>query len=130
MTENATERRRARRVDAHLNLQLHLDLPEAGETQLETLNVSSSGIYFRSSAYIEPMTKLSLSFSVPTGDDSRADVQCEGIVARVVPELPTDSADGYDVAVFFTTIDADSLRGLEGYVDQRLRSANDLNHDQ
>lgn len=126
MTDQAAERRRAQRVDAHLNLQLHLDLPQGDDAELETLNVSSSGIYFRSSAYIEPMTKLSLSFTVPTGEATQAEVNCEGIVARVVPELPTEDTDGYDVAVFFTTIDADSLRGLEAYVDVRLRAANDL----
>ncbi len=125
MTENATERRHAQRVDAHLNLQLHLDLPQGEDTELETLNVSSSGIYFRSTTYVEPMTKLSLSFSVPTGENERADIECEGIVARIVPELPVEDADGYEVAVFFTTIDADSLRGLEAYVDQRLRAAQD-----
>jgi hypothetical protein len=125
MTDPATERRRSRRVEAHLNLELHLDLPQSEGADLEALNVSSSGIYFRSSAYIEPMTKLSLSFSVPVGGGDEAEVECEGIVARVVPELPSDDAEGYDVAVFFTTIDADSLRGLEAYVDARLRAAND-----
>lgn len=125
MTDQAAERRRSRRVDAQLNLELHLDLPQAGDAELETLNVSSSGIYFRSSAYIEPMTKLALSFTVPIGEVEEAEIRCEGIVARVVPELPSDGADGYDVAVFFTTIDADSLRGLESYVDARLRAARD-----
>ena len=63
------ERRKARRVDATLALNLHIDLPGADAAAgLETINVSSTGVYFRSRQYIEPMTKLSLNFEVPTDD--------------------------------------------------------------
>lgn len=113
------ERRRAHRVDGSLAINLHLDLGgSAPEGELETLNVSSTGVYFRSEAYIEPMTKLAMSFDVPTPEPSP--VSCEGIVARVVPELPADDADGYEIAVFFTTIDAESLHNLELYISARL----------
>lgn len=121
MTEHDTERRKAHRVDAQLDLKLHLDLPETEDADLETLNVSSSGIYFRSEAYIEPMTKLALSFGVPVSEGGEAEVECEGIVARVVPELPGDDVEAYEIAVFFTTIGAESLRSLEDYVEHRLR---------
>ena len=118
------DRRKSQRGDAILNLNLHLDLTEAaGPDDLETINVSSTGLYFRSRNYIEPMTKLELSFDVPVDpEDIRtlAAVSCEGIVARVVPEIPTDSDDGYEVAVFFTTIDAESLHHLERYIETRL----------
>ena len=117
------ERRRARRVDASLSLNLHLSLPTGDATgELETINVSSTGVYFRSETYIEPMTKLAISFDVQTDDEGTQEpVSCEGIVARVLPELPDDSADGYEVAVFFTTIDAESLHHLERYIAVRLR---------
>lgn len=117
------ERRRARRVDASLSLQLHLDLAGLDDPgALETLNVSSTGVYFRSETYIEPMTKLSLTFDVATDEEgTQMPVSCEGIVARVLPELPDEKADGYEVAVFFTTIDAESLHHLERYIDVRLR---------
>lgn len=116
------ERRRARRVDASLSLNLHLDLPAGGAAgELETINVSSTGVYFRSETYIEPMTKLAISFDVQTDDEGTEEpVSCEGIVARVIPELPDDQADGYEVAVFFTTIDAESLHHLERYIEVRL----------
>ena len=32
----------------------------------------------------------------------------------------TEGCDDYEVAVFFTTIDAESLRHLESYIDARL----------
>ena len=78
-----------------------------------------TGVYFRCVRYIEPMTKLALSFDVPTATEV-APVSCEGIVARVVPELPDDAVDSYEVAVFFTTIDAESLHHLERYVEAVL----------
>jgi hypothetical protein len=118
------DRRKSQRVDAILNLNLHLDLgANADPSDLETINVSSTGLYFRSRHYIEPMTKLALSFDVPVDpEDVRvlAPVSCEGIVARVVPEIPTRGDDGYEVAVFFTTIDAESLHHLERYIETRL----------
>lgn len=120
MTEAAgKERRRAERVDAHLNLQVHLPL-EDGPTTLQMLNVSSAGVYFRSRRYIEPMTKLAMEFEVPVGE-GHLPVQCEGIIARVVPELPDESVEEYEVAVFFTTIESDSLENLEGYIASRLQ---------
>lgn len=112
------ERRRAQRVDASLAIDLHLDV--AGGGDVETINVSSTGVYFRSEGYIEPMTKLAMSFDVELGDGDSGTVECEGIVARVQPELPNDDVDAYEVAVFFTTIDADSLHNLERYVELRL----------
>jgi hypothetical protein len=122
--ESGEERRRAQRVDATLALNLHIDLPGLeGAAAPETINVSSTGVYFRSSRFIEPMTKLSLNFDVPTDDEgATGPVVCEGIVARVVPEVPAPDAGDYEVAVFFTVIDADSLSNLESYIALRLAS--------
>jgi len=47
-------------------------------------------------------------------------VECEGIVVRVTPEEPDPLADTYEVAVFFTTIDAESLHHLESYLEVLL----------
>ena len=122
--DSGSERRKAQRVDATLALNLHIDLPGMECVAVpETINVSSTGVYFRSASYIEPMTKLSLNFDVPTdGDGATGPVVCEGIVARVVPEVPAPDAGEYEVAVFFTVIDADSLSNLESYIALRLAS--------
>ncbi len=115
------ERRQGRRVDATLALNLHLELPGMDGVTPETINVSSTGIYFRSKQFIEPMTKIALNFDVPVDEDgTNAPVQCEGIVARVVPEVPAPDVEHFDVAVFFTVIDADSLASLESYISLRL----------
>jgi hypothetical protein len=119
------DRRKSPRYRARLNLNVHVDLGRDPDRlqDLETINVSSSGLYFFSAAWIEPMTKLALSFDVPVDreDPSRTErVECEGIVVRSVPEVPDPEAEGYEVAVFFTTIDADSLLHLESYLDTVL----------
>jgi hypothetical protein len=116
------ERRKSERVDATLALNLHLEVPGMDQVPApETINVSSTGVYFRSTRYVEPMTKLSLELDVPTDDSgTTSPVRCEGIVARVSPEIPTPDADFYEVAVFFTVIDADSLSYLESYIALRL----------
>jgi c-di-GMP-binding flagellar brake protein YcgR len=115
------ERRRAVRVDAQLSLQVHLPLSE-GPTEVETINVSSAGMYFRSPEFVEPMTKLELTFDLPIGEEDVATVECEGIVVRTQPELPDGEVAAYEVAVFFTTIDERSHESLERYLESRLRA--------
>ena len=66
---------------------------------------------------------FALSFDVPVEpeDDSVIRrVDCEGIVVRVIPEEPEPPADTYEIAVFFTTIDAESLHHLESYLETLL----------
>lgn len=122
---NPAERRRAQRVDAHLPLLLHLDPegdadgPVAG---LETINISASGVYFRSPRYLEPMTKLamSLELSVPGPDEDMVTqklVECHGLVVRVQPEQAEPQCEDYEVAVFFTWIDPEGQAVLQQHID-------------
>ena len=65
MTDHS-ERRRALRVDANLNLEVKIPLAD-GSSELathETINISTSGIYFKSDHFIEPMTKLAMELEV------------------------------------------------------------------
>jgi hypothetical protein len=122
---NPAERRRAQRVDAHLPLLLHLDPggdadgPVAG---LETINISASGVYFRSPRFLEPMTKLamSLELSVPGPDEgpvTQKFVECQGLVVRVQPEQADPKCEDYEVAVFFTWIDPVGQTVLQQHID-------------
>ena len=60
------ERRRADRLDAKLKLEVKLSKADGSvETAtLETINISTSGIYFKSDHFIEPMTKLAMELEV------------------------------------------------------------------
>ena len=113
------DRRTAQRVDAKLEMQLHL--PREGSIErLETINVSSAGVYFRSPSFIEPMTRLEMSFDVPLSSGENRPIRCEGVVARTVPESATDSVEDFEVAVFFTSIDRESRKNLAHYIEDGI----------
>jgi hypothetical protein len=118
------ERRRSQRVDAQLRLQVYLDRGDGqdGATELETINISTTGVYFRSDAFLAPMTKLALGLelAVPSaaggGERDLALVQCQGLVVRTTPEEETPGAE-YEVAVFFTWIEPDGQSILEEHIN-------------
>jgi hypothetical protein len=124
MTENRIDRRKSSRINA--NLKLEVELPRAGgaadKATLETINISSSGVYFKSGHFIAPMTKLAMEFEVSVPGDSGADavemapVPCEGLVVRTQPETETDGCDEYEIAVFFTHIEAEGAAILEKHI--------------
>ncbi|MDD5720200.1 MAG: PilZ domain-containing protein [Candidatus Krumholzibacteria bacterium] len=123
------ERRRSQRVTAHLPLQLYLDRDStAGDqaTALETINISASGVYFRSPVFIEPMTKLDLALEVTVPGDAGgpaqpALVRCQGLVVRIQPEAELPRGSEYEVAVFFTWIEPDDQSILQEHIDLRLQ---------
>ena len=127
MAEN-NERRRALRVNANLNLEVKL--PKAdGSTEtasLETINISTSGVYFKSDHFIEPMTKLAMELEVtvpPADADSAvttAPVPCEGLVVRSNPEGLVEGCSDYEVAVFFTHIAPEGMANLEKHIGMLL----------
>ena len=124
MTENQIDRRKSKRINA--NLKLEVELPRvdgsADKATLETINISSSGVYFKSDHFIAPMTKLAMEFevTVPAADGSAkvelAPVPCEGLVVRTQPETEVDGCDVYEVAVFFTHIDPAGSAILERHI--------------
>ena len=121
MTEHSTDRRRALRVSA--NLKLEVKLPGGGErtATLRTINISSSGIYFRSDHFVAPMTRLGMDIevTVPGSDGHQTDtaiVPCEGLVVRITPETETADCQDYEVAVFFTNISPEGMANLERHI--------------
>jgi hypothetical protein len=130
MASYTVERRNALRVEANLKLSVKLHQPDGTETDsdLETINISTSGVYFKSDHFIEPMTKLAmgLEVAVPSGSTEEptetALVSCEGLVVRVIPEQPEDDAEHYEVAVFFTHIEPDGVDALERHIAMLIES--------
>ncbi len=122
MSDKALERRKAKRVNASLNLEVKF--PRSDGTQavanLETINLSSSGVYFKSDHFIEPMTKLAMEMEVkvPVAEEEEgtALVPCEGLVVRTSPEEDTPGCDSYEVAVFFTHIEPEGMANLERHI--------------
>lgn len=130
MATPRTERRRAQRVDARLKLEIRLPREDGSlaPTTLETLNISTSGVYFQADHFIEPMTKLDLELELPVparaGDGAGvASCHCEGIVVRVIPEEPAPPPARYEVAVFFTHFDPEALEALEDHIQMLLAAS-------
>lgn len=118
------ERRRSQRVDARLPLRLNLEMDGAGDALtdgIETINISASGVYFRTPRFLEPMTKLAMSLELDVPDDGAAvtekTVQCHGLVVRVQPEQEQPQCSSYEVAVFFTWIDPEGQAVLQKHID-------------
>jgi len=128
MSDATHDRRKGQRVEA--NLKLEVNIPRSDGSQapvsMETLNISSSGIYFRSDHFIEPMTKLEMALELPTHRDAEgnpdefATARCEGIVVRVLPETEGADVSHYEVAVFFTQIGEDGMRHLSEHINMLL----------
>lgn len=124
MSEKHIERRKSKRVLASLKLEVNVPLVDSPVDvgTLETINISSSGVYFKSGHFIPSMTKLAmvLDVSVPASDGSDevelAPVPCEGLVVRTCPETEIEGCDDYEIAVFFTHIEAEGAANLEKHI--------------
>ncbi len=122
------ERRRAERLDANLKLEVKLSKADGSTetTSLETINISTSGVYFRSDHFIEPMTKLAMELEVtvpnPQNDaaGATAPVPCEGLVVRANPEGPVADCSDYEIAVFFTHIEPQGMDNLQKHIAMLL----------
>ena len=130
MADNLQDRRKSQRVTANLKLEIKLPRPDGSlETStLQTINISSSGVYFRSGHFIEPLTKLAmvLDVTVPAageGETEVAPVPCEGIVVRTTPEAETEGCEDYEVAVFFTHLEAEGSANLERHIGLLMEDA-------
>lgn len=121
MSVNGSERRRAQRVSANLKLEVRVPGAEARTATLETINISSSGVYFRSDHFVPTMTKLAMDIEVTVpaedgGEPGTALVSCAGLVVRVSPEAETPGCAEYEVAVFFTSITPEGMANLERHI--------------
>ena len=120
MSGQSPDRRRAQRVSA--NRKLEVRVPGGVRmASLKTINISSSGAYFRSDHFVAPMTRLAMEIEVsvpgPDGEPTgTAMVPCEGLVVRVTPEAEAPGCDEYEVAVFFTNISPEGMANLERHI--------------
>jgi len=127
MMTTGSERRGARRVDARLSVQVALPGADGASSlaTLETINISTSGLYFRSERFLEPLTKLALELEleVPVDGDAPTKTRlfpCEGMVVRSTPEVEDPACADYEIAVFFTHVDDDSTAALEEHISAVL----------
>jgi len=83
----------------------------------ETVNVSANGVYFLSTFYIAPLTKLRITLDLVIDserEELRESVACDGVVVRTQPEYPDDAVSEYQVACYFTEVS--NPEKLETYI--------------
>jgi hypothetical protein len=117
--ETTTERRRGRRVEARLQIELQLE-PGSPRHASDTINISANGVYFRSPRYVAPLTKLGLRLLLPMAAGAEEPVDCQGIVVRCIPEEPAPDVESYEIACYFTEPSPEFRARLGEYVTRNL----------
>lgn len=87
----------------------------------ETFNISRSGAYCQVNEYVEPMTKLKISFLIPVQSAKTSDkkVTCGGVVVRTEP---SDLEEKYNIAIFFNEINERDRELISDYIRDKVDS--------
>jgi len=131
MSNREEDRRGARRVNSKLRFEAALGGAEEGLqlSSFETVNLSISGLYFKSDAPMEPMTRFELEIMFPAGngrDDNGSgpfSIKGEGTVVWSAVDVDDPSGSRFEVGVFFSRLDPTGRKRLEAHVDQVEQSA-------
>jgi hypothetical protein len=113
----ATDRRDSPRIEARLQIELAIDTEGSSETA-NTINISSNGVYFTCSRYIEPLTKLGMRLLLGSeaADDKVESIDVQGVVVRVEPDSAEADVDQWDIACYFTDSTPEFRERLGRYV--------------
>ncbi|HEY6867054.1 MAG TPA: PilZ domain-containing protein, partial [Candidatus Eisenbacteria bacterium] len=125
------ERRKQARTDARLSMRVE-GVPVDGQPAqvvTESQNISSSGVYCRSTHFLAPFSKVDLTIVLPRLPGGREGtlLKCEGIVVRCEPAATRRGDKGFQLACMFSGLEAVHRQLLEDYVTwrnlQSLRAA-------
>ena len=113
----ATDRRDSPRIEARLQIELAIDTDDSSETA-STINISSNGVYFTCSRYIEPLTKLGMRLLLgsESADEEVESIDVQGVVVRVEPDSAEADVDQWDIACYFTDSTPEFRERLGRYV--------------
>ena len=118
------ERRSTKRVDSKLRFQAAFGGEDGAlkRSSFETVNLSASGLYFKSDRPLEPMTRFELEIMIPEGAAGTAggsmSVKCEGTVVWAEPCVDEPVNGRFEVGVFFSSLDPADRERLAAHVDQ------------
>jgi len=113
------ERRKSVRIPAKLAMEIKISGMDSASA--ESINVSANGVYFSSPTFIPVLTKLEVNLSLPSPveQESRKSprlISCEGIVVRCEPEQEQPDTKIYEIACYFTAINAKDKDYLDSYI--------------
>ena len=124
MSMREQERRRARRVQTKVRFEAAIDA-KSGDGRpfsFETVNLSTSGLYFKSDLPLEPMTRFELEIMFPDGNGSDGGVEGpvsikgEGTVVWAAPDVDDPDGKRFEVGVFFSRLDPVGKKRLAEHV--------------
>ncbi len=120
-TELANDTRRERRAAARLQIELTIDDSASTDTG-STINISTNGLYFTSTRYLEPLTVLGLRLSLPgeEGESASEAFDVRGVVVRTEPEDPHAGVEQYEIACYFLETTPEFRERLGRYVQSHL----------
>lgn len=113
----SVEKRRHHRVNNNIPVKISSSV---ADFVTETKNISASGAYCRVNKYLEPMTKLQITFLLPCFKAEKMvthKISCQGVVVRTVNAL---KEEGFFTAIFFNDISTQDSRLLSDYVKNAL----------
>ena len=118
---NSAERRQHPRVPAAFALHMG-DGHQDGEVVSESINVSSSGLYYRSTRPVEEFTRLGLTLVFPgaPGHAASAPVEVRAVVVRCEPSADPAKRTFFDIAVCFTDVSDASRVVLNEFIASRM----------
>jgi hypothetical protein len=126
------ERRKKARTEARLSMRVEGRPTDSSPAQVvtESQNISSSGVYCRSSHFLAPYSKVDLTIVLPRLPGVRAGnelLKCEGIVIRCDPAAAKRGDKGFQLACMFSGLETRHREMLEEFVTwrnlQSLRAA-------
>jgi len=111
------ERRKHRRAKRQLPLKI---ADKTFDIITDTVDLSPSGMYCRTTRLLLLMSKIEIILLVPTRGNGRETkkMRCKGVVVRSEPVILKDTEKAhYNVAIFFTEISKKDQRVIESYVN-------------
>lgn len=109
-----------KRLHPRISHQLPLRIAVNGyDFSTSTQNVSCTGAYCCVNKYVPPFTKVAVKMTMPVkanGVVEKYTVDCKGVIVRTDDE----SADGFNIAIFFNEITDTQKRKISQYVNQFL----------
>jgi hypothetical protein len=113
------ERRRTRRIATRLAMSVRRAADAARRGfKANSINLSSGGVYCSIPTFLPPLTKVSLTFTLPgQADDSSKTIVCSGVVVRCEP---FENEKGYQAACCFTDLSVEDRDYIEDFVTRQM----------
>jgi hypothetical protein len=117
MTQKNERRKYPRVKDKSISIKLSGD---GFDTITQSLDVSASGIYCKTTKHIPLMSKVQIVLTLH-GKDSAANstLDVEGIVVREHPVIENGRIHHYDLAIFFDSLLPQQRKKLTQYIQQK-----------